>query len=367
MGKAKKSTRKYEKNHLKDTLERRKGVAPIKQRQRLQLKKKKRKNTTKNNEAKGEQEVAEDGPSIKMAGQDLTRGAKDMENMNVDEFFQDAVEIPERPKKRRVGKKESATRKRQQTGVEGDMPTDDGDDGDEDDDDDDANRSTNSSVEDHVLSQRDRHHSESSAEDDIDAHRRDLEALAENDPTFYRYLQENDEELLRADGGLDQLGRRASIASENDEAGIDARARDDADDVQSIAEDGEESSPDGNMVTSKMLEKWKTGLTDLHSLRALREVVLAFRAAAHLNDTDEQKKYKYSVSDADGAYLLTHFQTRKKIILRCLSSVSVSSITSSGVETCPGRAPTPSTGQRDPIREDVSHSDVTMIDLWSSS
>ena len=304
MGKAKKSTRKYEKNHLKDTLERRKGAAPIKQRQRLQLKKKARKNTTKNDEAKGDQDMVEDGPSIKKAGRDLTGGAKDLEHMNIDEFFQDGVDIPERPKKRRAGKNESTTRKRQRGGVEEDMLMNDEEAEADDDDDDDENASTNGSVEDHVVPERDRHHSESSAEDDIDAHQRDLEALAENDPTFYRYLQENDEELLHADGGL---GRRASIGSEDDEAGIDVRVPDDADDVYSIAWEEEGLSTDLHIVTSKMLEKWKTGLTDLHSLRALREVVSAFRAAAHLNDADEQKKYKYSVSDADGAYLLTPF------------------------------------------------------------
>jgi nucleolar complex protein 2 len=35
------------------------------------------------------------------------------------------------------------------------------------------------------------------------------------------------------------------------------------------------------------------------SLRAMREVVLAFRTAAHLND-DEGKNYKYTISDPDG-------------------------------------------------------------------
>ena len=50
---------------------------------------------------------------------------------------------------------------------------------------------------------------------------------------------------------------------------------------------------------AKLIKKWKASMEENMSLRAMREVVLAFRAAAHLNDESE-KSYKYTISDPDG-------------------------------------------------------------------
>ena len=45
-----------------------------------------------------------------------------------------------------------------------------------------------------------------------------------------------------------------------------------------------------------------------HSLRAMKEVVLAFRAASHMNDSEATKSYKYSITDPDGASINTHHE-----------------------------------------------------------
>ncbi|KAK3044155.1 hypothetical protein LTS18_002031, partial [Coniosporium uncinatum] len=47
-----------------------------------------------------------------------------------------------------------------------------------------------------------------------------------------------------------------------------------------------------------MVKRWETSLTQRHSLRTLREVILAFRSAVHLNDEDG-KEYRYSISNPD--------------------------------------------------------------------
>jgi nucleolar complex protein 2 len=47
-------------------------------------------------------------------------------------------------------------------------------------------------------------------------------------------------------------------------------------------------------VTLTMIGKWKSSMVDSHSIRALRQVVLAFRAAAHADD-DEDKAFRYSI------------------------------------------------------------------------
>jgi len=47
-----------------------------------------------------------------------------------------------------------------------------------------------------------------------------------------------------------------------------------------------------------MVTKWTKAMKEQHSLRAMRQVVLAFRAAAHVNE-DDGKEYKYSISSPD--------------------------------------------------------------------
>ena len=51
-------------------------------------------------------------------------------------------------------------------------------------------------------------------------------------------------------------------------------------------------------VTRPLVARWSKAMQERSSMRALREVVLAFRAAAHLND-ESDKVYKYTISNAD--------------------------------------------------------------------
>ena len=64
-------------------------------------------------------------------------------------------------------------------------------------------------------------------------------------------------------------------------------------------DEDEKPSGTGNEVTKKLIQKWKQAMQDKSSLRATREVVLAFRSAAHLDD-ETKEGYKYSISDSDG-------------------------------------------------------------------
>jgi len=70
-----------------------------------------------------------------------------------------------------------------------------------------------------------------------------------------------------------------------------------------------------NHITKAMVKKWSTAMVEQHSLRAMREVVLAFRAAAHLNEEDG-KAYKYTISNADGN-LLRVFPICTHILICC--------------------------------------------------
>ncbi|KAG6890208.1 hypothetical protein C0995_010219 [Termitomyces sp. Mi166 len=106
-------------------------------------------------------------------------------------------------------------------------------------------------------------------EEDGKNHLAELSKLAEKDPEFFKYLQENDQELLNFDpndtGGMD--------LDEDDEEGGD----------YGVDMESEKTST----LTSAHLRRWQKALLEQRSLRALRKLLIAFRAAAHLNEDDQ--------------------------------------------------------------------------------
>ncbi|KAA1466846.1 Noc2-domain-containing protein [Dentipellis sp. KUC8613] len=107
--------------------------------------------------------------------------------------------------------------------------------------------------------------------DDLDdhdegaAHLQELSKLAEKDPEFYKYLQENDRELLDFDP--------TAAVEDSDEEGED--------------EDVEMDEGKTPVLTKQILQKWQKALLDKRSLRALRKLLIAFRSAAHMNEEGE--------------------------------------------------------------------------------
>ncbi|TBU45669.1 Noc2-domain-containing protein [Dichomitus squalens] len=98
-------------------------------------------------------------------------------------------------------------------------------------------------------------------EDEGEAHLLELSKLAEKDPEFYKYLQENDQELLnfKLNGEVEE--------GEEDE------------DVME-----EDRTP---VLTKEVLQRWQKALLDHRSLKALRKLLIAFRSAVHMNEEDQ--------------------------------------------------------------------------------
>ncbi|KAI9744609.1 MAG: Nucleolar Complex 2 protein [Claussenomyces sp. TS43310] len=274
----KKATRKFEKNHLKDTLERRKAGAKIKQKQQIKAKRQQRDATDKSFLGKGD---PEDGPNRKTKS-----NAKEdtFAKMSVDDFFQGGFEVPEKlakkpSKKSKIVSEKLGKRKRSEAAEE------------------DRESSPDVSFEEApVMSDSD---AGSEDEEDAGMSKGAMDALAEKDPEFYNYLKENDPEALDFDENADLAEVDNLSASDTEERPQKKRKNKKSKNTEDDGDgDSDGYAKDEAELTKAMVAKWKKAMTEQHSLRAMRQAVLAFRAAAHLNE-DDGKEYKYTISNPE--------------------------------------------------------------------
>ena len=261
-GTQKKSTKKFEKKHLKDTLERRKAHAKVKQRNHLKDKRK-----AENARSRGDaQEAAGD------ASDDDDKKQNSFSEMNVDDFFAGGFDIADStPDQAKNGKsKKDVTpkigkRKRSEEQKDGEEASS----GAEEEDDEAAD-------------------SDASGSDGFEEHLGQLEALKDKDPAFYKYLKENDAELLDF-GDHGDLAEVDELSEGEEEAPAKKKKK--------KAAQEEEMEAD-NTLTIPTVKKWQKLMEEQNSIRAMRQTVLAFRAAAYINDAEQQEQ-KYSISDPD--------------------------------------------------------------------
>ncbi|KAF9234590.1 Noc2-domain-containing protein [Melanogaster broomeanus] len=107
-------------------------------------------------------------------------------------------------------------------------------------------------------------------EDEGAAHMFELSNLAEKDPEFYKYLQENDRDLLDF-----------SIPNVDDD--MDGEASDEGDEDEDVEMESEKLP----ILTNEILRRWQKALLDHRSLRALRKLLIAFRSAVHMNEDNQ--------------------------------------------------------------------------------
>ncbi|KAK7514338.1 ribosome assembly protein-like protein Noc2 [Phyllosticta citriasiana] len=274
-----KATKKFEKNHLKDVLKRRKEGAKVKQQKHMKEKRKAR--NAKDNERASDVEEEYQQERAKRKG-DLK--SNPFAEMSVDDFFQGAFDIPEQPEAKKSKRKDVPTKtgKRKRTeAAEEDVE--------------DSGSSSDESIEAQPVA--DESGSEDESLDDLDAHKQQLEELKQKDPEFYKYMKENDPDLLDFAEETDLSGMD-ELSGSDDEAPKKKKKK-----SKAAESDEEQEAPASSEVTKPLLKKWGTAMKEKHSLRATKDVVLAFRAAAHLNE-DDGKEYKYSISNPEAYHEL---------------------------------------------------------------
>ncbi|APA09687.1 hypothetical protein sscle_05g044570 [Sclerotinia sclerotiorum 1980 UF-70] len=275
----KKSTRKFEKNHLKDTLEKRKDGAKYKQRQQMKAKRTAR--NAKDAEFLGGKEGGEEGSKAKPSAKEDAFG-----KMSVDDFFQGGFEVPEKLEKKSKPKKGAEKLgKRKRTEPEEEEENE--------------SSSDDSIGEAPVMS--DSEDGDDDEEGLTGMSKSAMDALAEKDPEFYKYLKENDPETLDFEDDADFAEVDELSGDEDEQPQKKKQKKSKKAKKEQVAEEEEEEEveeEDASEVTKAMVKKWNKAMTEQKSLRAMRQVVLAFRAAAHVNE-DDGKEYKYSISNSD--------------------------------------------------------------------
>lgn len=266
-----KATKKFEKKHLKGVLDKRKAVAKVKQRYQIQEKKKARR--SKDAEFHKGPRDGEDGERKNITG----AKAKKVNEMSVDDFFQGGFDdiIGSEGEDSKSGK----PRKRKR----GEPANKDADASDD---------SSISITEQPVASDSD--DDGGSDDDELGMSKETMTALADKDPEFFKFLQENDPEALDFDDNAD-LAEVDELSAGDDES--------DGDEPQKKKrKKGKAPEPEqGNELTRAMVASWRKAMVEKQSLRAARQVVLAFRCAAHLNenDGDDDRPARWAINSPD--------------------------------------------------------------------
>lgn len=231
MGKVSKATKKFQSKHLKRTLDHRKEVK--KHNQLVKSHKSKR--------AGASTATKEDVVAKKKKSDEI------FEDMDVEEFFDKGFEVPKESKKLKAAK---ATKKAEEEAEE-----------------------------------------ESSSDEEVMGHQEDLEKLKEKDPEFYKYLKENDSELL----DFNPTNPLEAMSDDEDDDEEEPGATGSASAFG--PEDPEEYKEDKIEVTLKLVKDWTNKLESEPTLKLIKNILAAFKAAINVNKED-QSEYKYSVTDA---------------------------------------------------------------------
>lgn len=264
-----KATKKFEKRHLSDTLKRRKEFSKVKQRHQVNAKRK-AKRADEGDDEQTDRSVEPHPKRIKQNGSELP-------DMTVDDFFAAEVPLPERSASAKTAlRKADKKRKRK----EEEIISEEEDPG-----------SMSDASEPPIFGSDDLTGSDDDGKDAAGMHADELKSLAAKDPEFYKYLQENDAELLDFAGSAN-LGEVDELSGGEDD--VSGRTK-----KETRAH--EANNAEGGDISETTVRKWTAAMVEQYSLRSMREVVLAFRAAAYLNEEDG-KQYKYTISDASGEF-----------------------------------------------------------------
>jgi hypothetical protein len=135
-------------------------------------------------------------------------------------------------------------------------------------------------------------------------HKQELDKLKETDPSFYQYLQENDEDLLAFEGSDSEAPSDLSdeeVMSMDEDSDQDGDGQDDEDQevVQPDSDSDEEEDKQNIVLTKDMVEHWQQAIKKDFSLRTLKKLLAAFRVATRDDEEADLGKGTHYVIQSD--------------------------------------------------------------------
>ncbi|KAL3162814.1 hypothetical protein ABBQ32_009271 [Trebouxia sp. C0010 RCD-2024] len=172
---------------------------------------------------------------------------------------------------------------------------------------------------------------------EIASHQAQLEALKQQDPEFYEYLQQTDQELLNFGQDDDEDEEAEEEEKEGDMAG-DLSDGDQEENMRPPS-DGqaqlEEPSTSGQKhVSSAMVDAWCKAAKNNASPAAMHKLLQAYRLACHYGDSEEEvhETMKISSSAVFNKLMLFVLKEADHIFLRMLSLDEQTSVTARDVQ-----------------------------------
>ncbi|GAA5948237.1 hypothetical protein JCM3765_001330 [Sporobolomyces pararoseus] len=226
----------------------------------------------------------------KIKGRDAKRnkGVLPLHQREVEDASEEEFEQVKR-KKREAEEEESDLDDEEELDVDGLLGAEGLNDDDDDDDQSQAEDDGASDFEDDNLSGlEDDDEDEEGSEVDPTQHMADLKALAEKDPEFFKYLQENDAELLNFDENTNNVGGDHDVEMSQGEDDQEDSDDEEEEEESSKKGKGKESKKDKQKVnkkkdqvlTKELLKTWQKNILETRSFKSLRRLLIAFRSAA---------------------------------------------------------------------------------------
>jgi nucleolar complex protein 2 len=125
-------------------------------------------------------------------------------------------------------------------------------------------------------------------QDEIAAHKAQLEKLKEADPEFYEYLAATDKELL--DFGAHDESEQEDDSEEEEQSEEEEEGSEDEKPVAKASKEAKTDVPavEKGTITLAMVDTWCAAAKEHAALGAMRNILRAYRSACHYGDSEEQ-------------------------------------------------------------------------------
>jgi len=123
--------------------------------------------------------------------------------------------------------------------------------------------------------------------DEIEEHKKQLEDLKEKDPEFYKFLQENDKELLAF--GNDEAEDNEVEDEEIPEGELEEEVE---------GEEELDEVPKAKQLTKYMIINWQKQIVEKNSLKSVKKMIVALRSAAAIDEEyAEGKEFSFAIDN----------------------------------------------------------------------